>query len=90
MVGLLVALYLFPGNNRTAELMFGYVVIAYVIGVHLLVSVSAFQDGIGLGFLTLCLPLFAIYYVYKINDNQTLRILYGFVVLVRILTWLGL
>ena len=79
----LAVLYFAGKTNPTAALAFGIIVMTYLIGVHILVAISAFQEGIGTGFLTLCLPFFAIYYVFKMNDDETLRILYGVALLIR-------
>ena len=43
---------------------------------HIVVAVVAFKEGAGTGFLALCIPLYALYFVFKVNDNNTLKVLY--------------
>src|SRR5436190_4231237 len=56
----------------------------FVVIVHIMAVVSAFQDGAGTGVMTLfCFP-YAIYYVYARSDNPTLKVLYSIALLIRI------
>jgi hypothetical protein len=48
----------------------------YCLVIHIIVVVVAFTDGAGNGFLTLCIPYYGLCYVFKLCDNDTLRILY--------------
>jgi hypothetical protein len=84
-VVLILAVLFFLGRENPAiKLAFVGVVALYVLAVHIIVAVAAFRDGIGTGFLTLCLPFFAIYYVFKMNDNDTLKLMYGFAIALNI------
>ena len=56
----------------------------YTLVVHLIVVVAAFREGIVTGFLTLCIPFYALYFVFKVCENDTLKILYGFAVMTNI------
>jgi hypothetical protein len=40
-------------------------------------EIAAFREGAGTGFLSLCIPFYALYFVFKIHDNDTLKVLYG-------------
>jgi hypothetical protein len=56
----------------------------FVVIVHIMAVVSAFQDGAGTGVMTLfCFP-YAIYYVYARSENPTLKVLYSIALLIRI------
>jgi len=81
----ILALFYFLGRqNPVFHLALLGVAILYVFTVHIIVVVAAFRVGIGTGFLTLCIPFFAIYFVFKMNDNDTLKILYGTAILINI------
>jgi hypothetical protein len=56
----------------------------FVIIVHIMAVVSAFQDSAGTGFLTLFCAPYAIYYVYAKSDNPTLKVLYSIALLMRL------
>lgn len=86
-VAILAVLFFLGKDNPTAQMAFGAVILLYLFGTHILVAVSAFQEGALIGFATLCIPLFAIYYVFKMNDDDTLKILYGIALLIRFSTW---
>ena len=58
------------------------VAVLYYIAVKIIVLVAAFKESVGTGFLTLCIPLYAIYFVFKINDSDTLKLLYGVAALI--------
>lgn len=81
---LLMGLYLGGRNNPPMMLAFIGVLVVYCLGVHLLVVIAAFRDSVGQGFLTLCLPFYAIYYVFKVSESSTLQLLYSFAVIFNI------
>jgi hypothetical protein len=81
---ILAVLYFLGRENPGLKLAFVGVAALYVLTVHIIVAVAAFRQGIGTGFLTLCIPLFAIYFVFKMNDNDTLQVLYGFAIVINI------
>jgi len=88
-IGVLVLMLggLYYGGRTNPAMMVAFVVILalYCIGVHILVVISAFQESVGTGFLTLCVPFYALYYVFKVSENPTLQVLYSFAVLVNII-----
>jgi len=71
----------FLGRSNPA-MMLGFIAVAllYTLVVHILVVVAAFQEGAVTGILTLCFFPYALYFVFKVSDNDTLKILYGFAV----------
>ena len=51
---------------------------------HIIVVVAAFRESAGTGFLTLCVPFYALYFVFKMSDNDTLKVLYSVAVLINL------
>jgi hypothetical protein len=84
LVLLLGVLYLLGRQNRSY--MFAFLLTAglYSGVVHIVVIVAAFQEGMGTGFLTLCVPFFSLYFVFKTNDSDTLRVLYAVAVVLNL------
>lgn len=81
-----MGLFFFLGRENP-PMMLGFVGVAifYVLAVHIVTTIHAFQnEGVGTGFLTLCLPFYALYYVFKVADSDTLKVLYGFSILINI------
>jgi DNA-directed RNA polymerase subunit RPC12/RpoP len=56
----------------------------YSLGMHIVVAVAAFREGAGTGFLTLCVPFYALYFVFRVNDNDTLKLLYGIALIINL------
>lgn len=56
----------------------------YALAAHICVIVAAFQESVGTGFLTLCLPFYAFYFVFKVSDNSTLQLLYSVAIVINI------
>jgi len=88
-IGLLVlvlgALYYGGKTNPMLKLIFLGVLALYCLLVHILVTISAFsEEGAGTGFLTLCVPFYAAYYVFKVSDNTTLQALYATAFIINI------
>jgi hypothetical protein len=78
-------LYMAGRNSPPMMLAFVAILAVYCLGVHILVVVAAFQEGMGQGFLTLCIPLYALYYVYKVSESSTLQLLYSSAVVINII-----
>jgi len=52
------------------------VIAIYGFSVHIYQAVDAFMNhGVGMGFMTLCIPCFSLYYVFYKSENDTLKIL---------------
>ncbi len=45
--------------------------------VGIIILVEAFRDGIGTGFLTLCLPFYIFYYVLSVNESPHIKALFA-------------
>ena len=85
LVLVLAALYYGGKTDPRLMLIFVGVLALYCVGVHILVVISAFKESVGTGFLTLCLPFYAIYYVFKVSENPTLQALYSAAVIINII-----
>ncbi len=70
-------LYFLGRSNPTMKLAFVGFAVLYYVAAHIIVSVGAFRDGIGTGFLALCIGIYTIYWVFKVNENDSLKIIYG-------------
>lgn len=67
----------FLGRQEPAYMLAFFIVAGlYSLGTHILVFVAAFQESIGTGFLTLCIPFYALYFVFKVSDSGLLRLLH--------------
>lgn len=88
-VGVLVlvlgVLYLLGRENPAIMLLLVGIAVLYVLVTHLIVVVAAFREGVGTGFLTLCIPFFAIYFVFKVSDSDILKVLYGAAILINLI-----
>jgi len=58
--------------------------LAYAAIMHIVVLVAAFRESVGTGFLTLCIPIYGLWFVFKTNDSDTLKILYGVAIVVNL------
>jgi hypothetical protein len=93
-LALLLGVGFYFGRGNTA-IMLAVVIIAnlYLLGVGIAVLIAAFSESVGTGFLTMCVPFYAFYFVYGVNENSTLKILFaGAVILnigLRLLTFIG-
>ena len=88
-VVLLIGVFYFLGRQNSVF----YGGIAAVIGLFMLttsilVLVAAFQDSVATGFMTMCIPFYVLYFVFKVNDNDTLKVLYGFNILMYLVAML--
>lgn len=80
----LAACYLLGKQNPTMMLAFVGVAALYSLAIHLIVVVAGFREGVGTGFLALCIPFYALYFVFKVHENDTLKLLYAVAVLLNI------
>ncbi len=78
-------LYFLGRENPTMKLAFVGFAALYALAVHIIVVVSAFRESVGTGFLTMCVPFYAIYYVFRVSENDTLKLLYGTAVVLQII-----
>jgi hypothetical protein len=83
-VVVLATLFFLGRNNPDVKVVFFGVAALYVLTAHIIVAVAAFREGMGVGFLTLCIPFYAIYFVFKVSDSDTLKIVYGVAILINI------
>jgi hypothetical protein len=81
---LLGILYFLGKSNPPMMLAFVGVAALYTLLVHLLVLIAAFRTDVGTGFLALCIPFYALYFVFKVHDNDTLKVLYVSAVIIQI------
>jgi hypothetical protein len=79
----LSVLYFFGKENEGMKMAFVGVAALYYIAVQILVLIAAFKESVATGFLTLCVPFYGVYFVWKVCENQTLQLLYT----VAILLW---
>jgi hypothetical protein len=82
-VAVLVGIFYFLGRQNSAF----YAAMAAVLGLYMvatsiLVLVAAFRDSVATGFMTMCIPFYVFYFVFKVNDNDTLKVLIGFNILI--------
>jgi hypothetical protein len=69
-------LYWLGQSNPPMMLAFIGIAALYSFAIHLAVIVVAFkEDGAGAGFMTMCIPFYALYYVMQ-DDHPNLKILY--------------
>jgi len=87
-VGLLVValgLFYFLGRENPAMMLaFVGIAVLYSLTIHITVIVAAFRESAGTGLLTLCIPFYALYFVFKVSESDTLKVLYGVAVLVNL------
>jgi hypothetical protein len=60
------------------------VAVLYVLVAHILVVISAFKESVGTGFLTMCIPFYGLYYVFKVSEDETLQILYTVAIVINL------
>lgn len=59
-----------------------------VIASAILVLIDAFQDSVGTGFLTMCVPFYVFYFVYVKCDNKLVKAVYSLMLLSRLGFWI--
>lgn len=58
------------------------------LAAFIMVLVAAFQDSVGTGFLTLCVPFYVFYFVYAKCDSKLVKSMYSLAIIGRIGFWL--
>ncbi|HWI57549.1 MAG TPA: hypothetical protein VNZ22_10000 [Bacillota bacterium] len=84
---LLVLGTLYYLGRENPAMMLAFVIVAglYTVGMHIVVTVAAFRESVGTGFLTLCVPFYALYFVVKVSESDTLKVLYSVAILLNLL-----
>jgi hypothetical protein len=77
-------LYFLGRQNPAMMLAFIGTAALYTLTAHIIVVVAAFRESVGTGFLTLCIPFYALYFVFKVSDNDTLKVLYTAAVIINL------
>lgn len=77
-------LYGFGWMNEPAAL--GYVVVQAIFSlvVGIMVLVSAFKDSVGQGFMTMCIPCYALYFVYGRCESALVKGLFSVSILAQL------
>jgi hypothetical protein len=70
-------LYFLGRSNPPIMLGFYGLSLLYIVGAKITATVFAFKEGVGTGFLTLCIEIYTIYFVFKVSDNDLLKLIYG-------------
>lgn len=78
--------YYLGQSSSTFRLAFLGAVVLYMLAVWVTVRVLAFRESVGTGFMVLCVPFYELYFVFGVNENDTVKFLYA----VEILLGLGL
>jgi hypothetical protein len=88
---LMAITYLMAPGNPAMALVFIGLFLMYFFAVHIATAVFAFKDdGVGKGFLCLCIGIYAIYYVLKISERSYLKVLYSVIVVLGLASRFGL
>ncbi len=75
---ILAVSYLMAPGNPIMQLLFATALLLYLFGTWIATAVFAFKDdGMGKGFLCLCIGIYAVYYVAKVSERQFLKVIYG-------------
>ena len=81
-LGLLcIAGWLSPGMATAYAVVSG--LFSLVVGI--LVLIAAFRESVGQGFLTLCIPFYALYFVYGRLEDALLKVLFTVALISRVL-----
>ncbi len=56
----------------------------YSLTVHIMVVVAAFRESVGTGFLTLCIPIYGLYFVFAVSESNVLKTLYPFAFVINL------
>jgi len=88
---LMAVTYLMAPGNPAMTLVFIGLFLLYMLTVHIATSVFAFKDdGVGKGFLCLCIGIYALYYALKVTERSYLKVLYSVLALLGIASKFGL
>ena len=74
-------LFFLGKNNPPMMLILVLCVFIYSLTVHICVIVAAFRESVGTGFLTLCFPFYAVYFVFAVSENTWLKTFYPVAIL---------
>jgi len=83
-VAIFTLLYFLGKNNPVMMGVFLISLLVYYLSVQICVIVAAFRVSVGTGFLTMCVPFYGIYFVYKVSDSLWLKSFFSLVVLIGI------
>ena len=86
LVAILIVLYCFARSSEGA--LFGFVALQllFTLTVQIIVIVAAFREDAGTGFLTLCIPFYAIYFVFSKSESPLLKKLYTTAIIANLAT----
>ena len=76
--------FLGKSNPPMMALLVGLLFVYFVV-IHIIVTVFAFKESVGTGFLTLCFPIYGLYFVSSVSENQWLKTFYP----IGYLGWIG-
>ena len=82
-IGTLLVIVYASGSVEVA-LALALFVSVFLIATTIFVLVLAFMEGVGQGFLTLCIPFYIIYFVFFVTDNQWARWLFVVSLVIRV------
>ena len=71
-------------TNPKIALAFHVVQAIYGLIVGILVIVTAFRESAGQGFMTMCIPCYALYFVYSVCDSALIKLLFSIAILTRL------
>lgn len=77
-------LYFMGRENPAMMLAFVAVATLYSLTVHIIMVVAAFKESVGTGFLALCIPFYGLYFVFKVSENDTLKVLYSIALIINL------
>jgi hypothetical protein len=83
-LAILGVIYLLGRQNPAFMLGFLGLAALFSFGVHIAVLVTAFREGAGTGFLALCIPFYAIYFVFKVNESDVLKMYYTVAIILNL------
>lgn len=69
-------LFILGHTNEDVALVFIACQSLYGLAVGVIVLVQAFRQGIGTGFLTLCVPFYILYFAFAVNENPHIKALF--------------
>lgn len=86
-LGIYVVLYGFAWLSPMGNLAYLGFWLLFTLGAAIYTLVAAFQEGVGTGFLTLCVPFYVFYFVYAKCDNKLVKAMYSLAILGRLGIW---
>ena len=75
------------GDAENGAMIFSAWHLPFVLCVSIFVLVIAFMEGIGTGFLTMCLPFYVLYFIYGVTENRYAKVLFT-IYLVAHIVWI--